>query len=82
MEPYIYEVSPGHKELMTSLTVPIQRNGQFVGLTGVDLNLPLFQQQTEELAHALYDGTATVVLLSSKNLCIFWRNVNTHSGRT
>lgn len=70
MEPYVYEVSPGHKELMTSLTVPIQHNGQFVGLTGVDLNLPLFQQQTEELAHALYDGTATVVLLSSKNLIV------------
>ena len=70
MEPYVYEVSPGHKELMTSLTVPIQRNGQFVGLTGVDLNLPLFQQQTEELSHALYDGTATVVLLSSKNLIV------------
>lgn len=70
MEPYVYEVSPGHKELMTSLTAPIQRDGQFVGLTGVDLNLPLFQQQTEELAHALYDGTATVVLLSSKNLIV------------
>ena len=70
MEPYVYEVSPGHKELMTSLTVPILRNGQFVGLSGVDLNLPLFQQQTEELAHALYDGTASVVLLSSKNLIV------------
>jgi methyl-accepting chemotaxis protein len=70
MEPYIYEVSPGHQELMTSLTIPVLRDGKFVGLTGVDLNLPLFQQQTEELAKALYDGTASVLLLSSKKLIV------------
>lgn len=70
MEPYLYETSPGHQELIASLTVPIRRNGQFVGLAGVDLNLPLFQQQAEELAHALYGGSASVVLLSSKNLIV------------
>lgn len=70
MEPYLYEVSPGHQELMTSLTFPILRDGKFVGLTGVDLNLPLFQQQTEELAKALYDGTASALLLSNKQLIV------------
>lgn len=70
MEPYIYEVTPGHKELMTSLTFPILREGKFVGLTGVDLNLPLFQQQTEQLAKALYDGTASALLLSNKQLIV------------
>ncbi len=70
MEPYVYEVSPGHQELMTSLTLPVLRDNKFVGLTGVDLNLPLFQQQTEELAKALYDGTASVLLLSSKKLIV------------
>ena len=70
MEPYVYEVTPGHKELMTSLTFPILREGKFVGLTGVDLNLPLFQQQTEELAKALYDGTASALLLSNKQLIV------------
>ncbi|WP_236764251.1 cache domain-containing protein [Aeromonas jandaei] len=34
MEPYLYEISPGHKMLMTSLTVPILNDGKFVGLTG------------------------------------------------
>ncbi len=70
MEPYVYEITPGHMELMTSLTYPILRDGKFVGLTGVDLNLPLFQQQTEELAKALYDGTASALLLSNKQLIV------------
>ena len=70
MAPYVYEVSPGQKELMTSLTVPVLRDKQFVGITGVDLNLPLFQQQTVELGKNLYSGKATVLLLSSKQLIV------------
>ena len=70
MEPYVYEISPGHKELMTSLTVPILNGKQFVGITGVDINLPLFQQQTVELGNTLYSGKATVLLLSNKHLLI------------
>ncbi|MGL5331451.1 MAG: cache domain-containing protein, partial [Aeromonas veronii] len=41
MEPYLYEISPGNKMLMTSLTVPVLRDGKFVGLAGVDMNLPI-----------------------------------------
>ncbi|MCD8548194.1 MAG: methyl-accepting chemotaxis protein [Aeromonadaceae bacterium] len=70
MEPYVYEISPGQQELMTSLTVPLKRNGQFIGIAGVDLNLPLFQQQTVNLAKALYAGQAEVLLLSSKQLIV------------
>ncbi|GAA4501398.1 methyl-accepting chemotaxis protein [Pseudaeromonas paramecii] len=70
MEPYVFEISPGQQQLMTSLTVPLKHNGQFVGITGVDLNLPLFQQQTLSLAKALYAGQADVLLLSSKQLIV------------
>ncbi len=70
MEPYLYEISPGHSELMTSLTFPVLRDGKFAGVVGVDLNLPLFQKQAEELSKTLYDGTASVLLLSSKKLIV------------
>ncbi|MFC3914501.1 methyl-accepting chemotaxis protein [Pseudaeromonas sharmana] len=70
MEPYLYEISPGYSELMTSLTVPILRTGKFVGVAGVDLNLPNFQSLTEQLAGSLYQGKSQVLLLSSKKLIV------------
>ncbi|MCF6435976.1 methyl-accepting chemotaxis protein [Pseudoalteromonas sp. MMG022] len=65
MEPYLYG-----DMLMTSLTVPIQAHGQFVGLVGVDVNLPVFQQQVEELSNSLYQGAAKVTLLSELGLVV------------
>ncbi len=70
MEPYLYEVTPGHNALMTSLTVPVLKNGQFTGLVGVDLNLPIFQKLIKELSDELYQGKAKVTLLSSKGLIV------------
>ncbi|TQF69892.1 methyl-accepting chemotaxis protein [Pseudoalteromonas luteoviolacea] len=68
MEPYVYEISPGNSMLMTSLTVPIQNGNQFIGLIGVDVNLPDLQKLVEELSRSLYDGKAQVSLLSEIGL--------------
>ncbi len=70
MEPYLYEISPGNKELMTSLTVPVIREGRFVGLVGADLNLPIFQRFIGELSKQLYQGNAKVTLLSQKGFIV------------
>lgn len=70
MEPYLYEITPGNKVLMTSLTVPVVVNSQFRGLVGVDLNLPVFQKLIEELSNSLYQGNAKVTLLSEKGLVV------------
>ncbi|CAM4256328.1 methyl-accepting chemotaxis protein [Pseudoalteromonas ostreae] len=70
MEPYLYEISPGNSEMMTSLTVPILRNGKFIGLSGVDITLPVFQTMTEQLSKELYNGQARVTLLSSMDLIV------------
>lgn len=70
MEPYLYEISPGNKELMTSLTVPVIRDGRFVGLVGADLNLPIFQRFIGELSKQLYQGNAKVTLLSQKGFIV------------
>ncbi|WP_323907148.1 methyl-accepting chemotaxis protein [Aeromonas veronii] len=70
MEPYLYEISPGNKMLMTSLTVPLLRDGKFVGLAGVDMNLPIFQQLAENLGKSLYDNKADVTLVSKMGLIV------------
>ena len=70
MEPYLYEITPGNNELMTSLTVPVVVDNQFKGLIGVDLNLPIFQKLIDELSSSLYQGKAKVTLLSQKGLVV------------
>ncbi len=69
-EPYLFEISPTHKELMTSLTVPIVLGGKFHGITGVDVTLPAFQTITDALSASLYDGQANVTLLSKGELIV------------
>ena len=70
MEPYLYEISPGYEELMTSLTSPIMANGTFRGIAGVDVNLPIFQKLVDELSQSLYNGKARVTLLSEIGLVV------------
>lgn len=70
MEPYLYEISPGNSELMTSLTVPILKNGEFIGIVGADINLPKFQQLTEQISKSLYNGSAKITILSEIGLIV------------
>ncbi|MGN5260687.1 methyl-accepting chemotaxis protein [Aeromonas hydrophila] len=70
MEPYLYDISPGNKMLMTSLTVPVLKAGKFAGITGVDMNLPIFQQLAENLGKSLYDNQAEVTLVSKMGLIV------------
>ncbi|EKE77910.1 methyl-accepting chemotaxis protein [Gallaecimonas xiamenensis] len=70
MEPYLYEISPGYSELMTSLTVPVLAQGRFRGVVGVDVNLPVFQKKVKALSASLYDGQAKVMLLSKLGLLV------------
>lgn len=70
MEPYLYEITPGNTALMTSLTVPAVKNKQFIGVVGVDVNLPVFQVLIDKLSKSLYDGQAKVTLLSTRGLVV------------
>ena len=70
MEPYLYEISPGNEMLMTSLVAPVLVQGQFRGVSGIDINLPVLQEQLLTQAESLYDGKASLYLLSSKNLIV------------
>ncbi|WKE67169.1 methyl-accepting chemotaxis protein [Gallaecimonas kandeliae] len=70
MEPYLYEITPGYSELMTSLTVPVMADNRFRGVVGVDMNLPIFQKKVEALSQSLYGGQAKVMLLSRLGLLV------------
>lgn len=70
MEPYLYEITPGNNALMTSLTVPVVVDGQFRGMAGVDVNLPVFQSLIEKLSNSLYQGKAKVTLISHLGLVV------------
>ncbi|MEJ6519466.1 methyl-accepting chemotaxis protein [Shewanella bicestrii] len=70
MEPYLYEISSGNTALMTSLTVPVVKHKQFIGVVGVDVNLPVFQALIDKLSKSLYGGQAKVTLLSTRGLVV------------
>lgn len=70
LEPYLWEVTPGYSELMTSITVPMNANGAFIGIAGVDVNLPVFQKLVEDLSTSIFEGHAAVTLLSAKDQII------------
>jgi methyl-accepting chemotaxis protein len=63
--PYKYEIRPGYTELMTSLVVPVIANGEFKGVVGSDLNLPILQEKAQKLKASLYGGKASVLIVSN-----------------
>jgi len=63
IDPYIYNVG-GVDILITSLMVPIMINGQFHGVTGVDISLEFIQSLAVEMSKSLYNGKSEVVIVS------------------
>jgi len=49
-EPYLDQVLKGDERfLMTTVAAPIQRNGQFIGIVGIDITLTDLQKQIEKI---------------------------------
>lgn len=69
-DPYLYEIEPGNSELMTSLTVPVLVNGQFRGLVGMDINLPILQKWIDEYSNTLFSGKAELTLISQRQFVV------------
>ena len=67
-EPYLYEITPEYSELMISLVAPVMVAGQFRGVVGADVNLPIFQKITDALSKELFAGQGRVTLLSELGL--------------
>jgi len=66
IEPYFENVE-GKQVLITSLTVPIMRNGRVIGVAGVDLELTEIQEMAERVKPL---GTGVVGIFSQKGVII------------
>ncbi|PID44853.1 MAG: chemotaxis protein [Proteobacteria bacterium] len=70
VEPYLYRIDDGYYELISSLVVPLFKNGEFVGVSAVDINLSILKEWMKEMSQSLFDGKSRVSLLSSKGLIV------------
>lgn len=70
MEPYLYEIEEGNVELLTSLVYPVVVEQEFRGVVGVDINLPVIQQQVNAYQQNVFDGRSDIHLISGKGLVI------------
>lgn len=62
LDPYVYPIN-GRDVLMTSLVVPIVVDGQFYGITGVDMTLTFLQELADRVD--IYDKSGVLVLFSN-----------------
>ncbi|ADC62008.1 methyl-accepting chemotaxis protein [Allochromatium vinosum] len=67
-DPYLYEINPGHEELMTSLTLPLVVDQTFIGVVGMDINLAALQTAGESIAKRLFRGQGDLMLVSQQGL--------------
>lgn len=70
MEPYLWEITPGNSVLLTSLVYPVVTAGEFRGVSGVDMNLPVLQTLLQQQASQLYGGKAKLYLVSKFGLLL------------
>ena len=68
VNPYLYEIKPGHRELMTSLTFPLVVGSRFIGIVGMDINLAVLQVAAEAIVKRLFHGKGDVMLVSHGGL--------------
>jgi len=65
-EPY-YDEAGGQRILMTSLTVPVRRNGRVIGVAGIDLELTEIQQLTSGIKPF---GSGVVGIFSQQGIIV------------
>lgn len=82
LDPYLYEIEPGRKELLTTLAAPIIVSGKFKGLVGVDLNLPVVQKWIKDQSALLFNGKSMMTLLSQRNLVVASTQYPTQLGKS
>lgn len=63
LEPEVYEID-GKDVLLSCLTVPIMKGGEFLGVAGVDIAINSYQKWTDEAK--LYNNNAKIVILSNE----------------
>lgn len=67
IDPYLYRVE-GERVLLSSLVAPIKLNGQFVGISGVDISASYLQSVINQAAEGLYNGQGRTLLVSPRGV--------------
>ncbi|WP_394558142.1 methyl-accepting chemotaxis protein [Aquipseudomonas alcaligenes] len=67
LEPYFDDIN-GKQVLMTSIAFPLEQNGKVIGVMGVDISLESLQQLSSKASGELYDGQASVSIISAAGL--------------
>jgi len=65
VEPYTVNVE-GRDTLMSSIALPIVRQGKVIGVVGVDISLDTLKTLVDTVQGQLYDGQAAVSLVSAR----------------
>jgi len=71
VDPYPISVD-GRMVVLSSVSVPIIVNGQFLGVTGADLSLEAIQQSLLEANRDLYNGAGNLGLIASNGRLVAW----------
>nr|WP_043311275.1 methyl-accepting chemotaxis protein [Pseudomonas sp. ML96] len=67
LDPYFDDIN-GKQVLMTSIAFPLEQNGKVIGVMGVDISLESLQQLSSKASSELYDGQASVSIISAAGL--------------
>ncbi len=67
IDPHYYDYD-GERKLVTSFNVPIQVDGEFRGVAGVDFDVAFLQGLLTEANQRLYDGVGEMALVASRGV--------------
>lgn len=67
IDPFLYPID-GEQVLLTSLVAPVMRDGQFIGISGVDITASFLQSVISNVAEGLYDGQGQTLLVSPRGI--------------
>ncbi|MGV1755286.1 PDC sensor domain-containing protein [Agrobacterium sp. CG674] len=69
LDPLLYIVQ-GKNVYLATMSVPITVNGKFAGVAGADFDLSFVQELAQSVKTGIYDGQASVEIVSHKGLVV------------
>ncbi len=80
IEPYLYN-DGGVTRLISPITVPLRKQGQIIGVTGIDLKIDVLQQYAQRADQALFNGAGKVRIVSNNGQLVASDGDNTAIGK-
>jgi methyl-accepting chemotaxis protein len=69
LDPFPYIVQ-GKQDFLTTISVPVVRDGKFLGVAGTDLRLSFLQELAKQVCQAVYGGKSQVIVVSYLGLVV------------